>query len=229
MYNVATVLHDIAYELGAIYFFPYVRLIYKANEKKDILFSCFTSTLTKDPLTTILLAREASLVKVQQVEEITNAITDFSYNLNAIFEDIKSVYLSARALVEGHRSDFLDEMNLNISWSRCRAILVPSAKLLDRTRPIFRYLLGNFSASKFSVASFVKFLIEEGLGITEDVLNKHIDIVQEEIVWYPVLIGKNGHIYEPAWKLEESVIFEWLVQNNEFFKFLVGELKRRER
>ncbi|MCR8471349.1 MAG: hypothetical protein QXH98_04290, partial [Candidatus Korarchaeota archaeon] len=64
MYNVATVLHDIAYELGAIYFFPYVRLIYKANEKKDILFSCFTSTLTKDPLTTILLAREASLIKM---------------------------------------------------------------------------------------------------------------------------------------------------------------------
>lgn len=229
MYNVAAIGQNIAYELGTIYFFPYTRLVYESDKRRDILFSCFTSNLTKDPLVTILLARKVDLIKIEQQKEIPNAVSDFLSDPDDIFMDIKNVYSSAKMLIEGRKSDFLDEINLNISWSRYRALFIPSARFLRRTKPIFRYLLGDFNASEFSIASFVKFLIEEGLGITEDLLNKHINVIHKEIVWYPILIGENNNIYEPAWKLDRSSIFEWLIQNNEFFKSLIGELKRRRR
>lgn len=229
MYVVATVDYDIAYEMGKIFWFPYLRIVYRANKQRDILFSCFTSAHTEDPLATVLLARKTDLLRIEEAKDVSDTISDYMANPDDVFRDIRSSYVSAKRLLEKDRRGFLDEMNLNIDWSRYRAIFLPSRRILDRDKPIFRYLIGNFDVSEYAVAGFIKFLIEKGLGINDRILRDGIEIISRDIVWYPILLGRNNNVYEPAWKLERSVILEWLSENNKFFKSLLGELRRKVR
>jgi len=227
MYTIATIKHDIILDMGTVFWFPYIRIAYKADKRRDILFSCFTSKQTGDPLATVLLARKADLIEFKSSGSVENTVTEYIADPREIFDDVRNSYISARSMISRSRGEFLEEMSLNIDWSRYRAIFLPTRRIIDRDRPIFRYFAGNFEASEYAVAEFIKFLIEQGLGIDDSIIEKGIEIVETKRVWYPIVVGGEGNIYEPAWKLERSIIFEWLESNNDFFRSLIGDLRRR--
>ncbi len=210
---------DILYELGRLLWFPYLRIEYTSAKRRDILFSCFTSSISSNPQSTILLARNADMLNIVEGSIPQGEKVDIAINQNEILYDIMNVYDLVEIGLQKHFEEFREEMNINVDWNRFRAIFTPTLRLIERDRPIFKYLWGRRNSPLYSVLKFVKFLIEEGLGYRK---SEHIEIHSTEKVYYPLLVGPEDDFYEIGWKLDKSLAYAWLFHVSENFKNIIS-------
>jgi len=210
---------EIIYELGKLVWFPYLRIKYKSPKKMDVLFSCFTSNLTGTPQSTILLARNTGMFKFSTSKICRGKIIEVDLDSGDIISDIEETYRFVKMGLEKHIDEFREEIDLNIDWNRFRALFIPSQRLLERKEPIFKYLWGRRRSPIYSVLSFLKFLIEEGLGYR----GNEIYIRETEKVYYPIVITNNDEFFEIGWKFEKSLSYSWLYESSEKFRNFITE------
>lgn len=211
---------DILYEIGNLLWFPYVRIKYTATQERDILFSCFTSSISSNPQSTILLARKTSMFKIVNGKIHHGKIVEIPVDPNEILEDIVNVYDMVIVGMQKHFDEFREDIDINIDWNRFRAIFTPTLRLIERRRPVFKYLWGQYSSPLYSVLNFVRFIIEEGLGYRK---SERIRVHSTEKIYYPILVGLENEFYEIGWNLEKSLTLEWLFQVSDQFKKIILE------
>ncbi len=188
---------------------PYIHLIYKSKKGKvDILVDSLTPDISNDPLIAVLTARKTKLLKMSSSEPLKGIKLNHRLSGEEIVEKFFEAYEKADELTRKSIDDFYEESQLDIDWSRYRALLIPSKRLLSRKEPIFKYLTGKKETSPYAVGLFLKGIIKSGLKIIE---SREVDIKLSEKAYYPIVITSDLTTYEPAWKLSESIIYNWIL------------------
>jgi len=194
---------------GRLIWQPYVRIIYKTKKGKvDILADSLIPELCKDPIVAVLATRKTSLVKLSTRKPIEGIVLDHRLSGLDLVNYFLEAYENAEKLAQVSEEDFYERTQLDIDWSRYRALFLPSRRLINRKEPIFRYLIGRNEASPYVIGLYLKGLIESGLKI---VPKTRVDILLSQKAYYPLILTNDFRIYEPAWKLSESILYNWII------------------
>lgn len=206
-------LSEVIISKGKLIWLPYIHLIYKTSKGKvDVLVDSLTPYISNDPLVAVLTARKTKLLNLVSEEPLKSIKLNHRLSGQEIVKKFKEAYAKADELTKKSLNDFYEQSQLDIDWSRYRALLIPSKRLISRKEPIFRYLTGRNETSPYAVGLFLKGIIEKGLKLT-DKLDAVIEL--SEKAYYPLIITSNLDVYEPAWKLSESIIYNWLINEYE--------------
>ncbi len=203
---------EIILEQGVLIWQPYIRIIYETRKKRnDILVDALLPAICNDPITAILLARKTSLMRLSEEQILGKGIfLKPALDGPSIIEIIKQAFDKVEELLEASQSSFREELQLNIDWQRYRAIFIPTRRLIERKAPIFRYFLGRTEAHPYAIALFLKNLIRNGLNITD---RNDIRLISSERAYYPLVITDNLKIFEIAWRLQESLTYDWVINH----------------
>ncbi len=220
LYAVPRKLSEIVLEKGYLVWEPYVRIVYKTKRGKvDVIVDSVMPSVCRDPIVAVLTARKTKLIKLSEEKPLEGKVLNHDLSGYEIIDLFKSAYAKADELSKTSIDEFYERAQLDVDWSRYRAILLPSKRLLTRKEPIFRYLTGKDQTSPYTIGLFLKGLIESGLKITSDI---DAEIKLSEKTYYPLVITNDLTFYEPAWKLDESILYSWLVNQypdaREFFR-----------
>jgi len=207
---------------GKLIWLPYIRLIYKSKKGKvDVLVDSLTPDISNDPLVAVLTARSTKLLNLVKEEPLESIKLNHRLSGYDLVDKFKEAYIKADELTRRSLDDFYEQSQVDIDWSRYRALLIPSKRLISRKEPIFRYLTGKSETSPYAVGLFIKGIIEKGLKLTDKL---DVEIELSEKAYYPLVLTEDLEAYEPAWKFSESVIYNWLINEYEKVREFFNEL-----
>ncbi len=202
---------DVIIKNGLIVWEPYIRLKYETKKGKvDVIIDSLVPKIGGDAIVTVLLSRKSSLFKFVEKEPINGLKLDHKLDAKNIISLIKKAYNIARDLSTSSEKDFYERTQLDVDWSRYRAIFWPSKRIIERKEPIFRYLTGKDETPPYVIGKYIMGLIESGLKLN-DVIDAHIH--ESGKIYYPLLITPELKVYEIGWKLNESIIYSWILEN----------------
>ncbi len=226
-YAVPKKMAEILMSRGKLIWQPFLRIVYKAGKKKnDVLMDALLPVICNDPIVAVLLSRKTSLIKLSEKKPFPHGET-LRHRINGeeLLEMVKSAYVKTQELINKSYATFHDEMQLDIDWQRYRAIFVPTKRLIQRKKPIFKYLMGKSETAPYVICLFLKNLIKDGFKMTNET---RVKILECEDVFYPLVITDGLIFYEPAWKLSESLTYNWVIRSFDKAKYFYMSVLERK-